>query len=309
MDPTQPLEELQPSNSIPLSPDQLSQQQPSLQPQDILTANTLQPSQTLLKKPWDLNNNPQTKAVTMPNPTVGSYTKNQQNPIQESDKSYVTVWLFSLLLGFLGVDRFYLGRIGTGLLKLFTFGGFGVWYLIDLILVLTGSTKDKNKMPLRGRDKHLKLSVIITIALYVLQIILDIVLISSGTVTKNLNNYFNSANQSNSNSSYTTVPIQDQTAIINFGDEISIASSDMTNSPSNTQTDCQNMQLYLNQIKTIKIPSGKVGQDFSLSLNLMQRVVGDCSSVVTSNFSVASIARYNMDLTSLETSLTTLSTS
>ena len=48
-------------------------------------------------------------------------------------------WMFALLMsvffGTLGVDRFILGHIGLGLLKLITFGGFGVWWLIDLILI------------------------------------------------------------------------------------------------------------------------------------------------------------------------------
>lgn len=48
-------------------------------------------------------------------------------------------WIFALLMsiffGTLGVDRFILGHIGLGLLKLITMGGFGIWWLIDLILI------------------------------------------------------------------------------------------------------------------------------------------------------------------------------
>lgn len=55
-------------------------------------------------------------------------------------------WLVTLLLcwifGVFGVHRFYLGRVGTGLLMLFTFGGLGIWYLIDLILVIVGNIRD-----------------------------------------------------------------------------------------------------------------------------------------------------------------------
>ena len=46
----------------------------------------------------------------------------------------VTGTVLSWLLGFLGADRFYKGQIGLGLLKIVTFGGFGIWYLIDAII-------------------------------------------------------------------------------------------------------------------------------------------------------------------------------
>lgn len=52
-------------------------------------------------------------------------------------KKWLTAFILSLLLGGIGVDRFYLGKAGTGILKLITFGGLGLWYLIDLILIAT----------------------------------------------------------------------------------------------------------------------------------------------------------------------------
>lgn len=48
------------------------------------------------------------------------------------------------------MDRFYLGKIGTGVLKLLTLGGYGIWIVIDLIFVLTGATKDKEGRNLAG---------------------------------------------------------------------------------------------------------------------------------------------------------------
>ena len=50
-------------------------------------------------------------------------------------KSKVVALILSIFLGELGIDRFYLGYIGTGILKLITCGGFGIWWLIDLITV------------------------------------------------------------------------------------------------------------------------------------------------------------------------------
>ena len=68
-------------------------------------------------------------------------------------KSFLVAWLLSLLLGFFGVDRFYLGKVGTGLAKLFTLGGLGVWYLIDLIMILANAAKDKNGLALEGHEQ------------------------------------------------------------------------------------------------------------------------------------------------------------
>lgn len=56
----------------------------------------------------------------------------------------VVAILLSLFLGGLGIDRFYLGYTGLGILKLITLGGLGIWALIDLILIITGILKPKN---------------------------------------------------------------------------------------------------------------------------------------------------------------------
>lgn len=84
------------------------------------------------------------------------------------EKSFVATWLFSLLLGYLGVDRFYLGKVGTGILKLITLGGCGIWYLIDLIMVLTNSTRDKDGDKLQGYEKNKTVAFIVTAAFLLL---------------------------------------------------------------------------------------------------------------------------------------------
>jgi TM2 domain-containing membrane protein YozV len=63
---------------------------------------------------------------------------------QISDKSRLVTLLFVVLLGFLGVHRFYVGKIGTGILMILTLGGLGIWALIDLIFVAVGSFRDKD---------------------------------------------------------------------------------------------------------------------------------------------------------------------
>ena len=93
--------------------------------------------------------------------------------VQQSNKSFLVTWLLSLLLGVFGVDRFYLGKVGTGILKLVTFGGLGIWALVDLILVLTNKTRDKQGLPLEGYDKHKKIALIVTGVFILLSIIVN----------------------------------------------------------------------------------------------------------------------------------------
>lgn len=89
-----------------------------------------------------------------------------QAPVQQ--KSFVVAWLLSLFLGVFGVDRFYLGKVGTGLLKLFTLGGFGIWALVDLIVILSGGARDKRGLPLAGHAQRKVMAWIITGVLIVI---------------------------------------------------------------------------------------------------------------------------------------------
>ncbi|MGU3293672.1 NINE protein [Williamsia sp. M5A3_1d] len=81
--------------------------------------------------------------------TTSSWFPVSQVPGLFSDKDWLTTVLISFFLGSLGIDRFWLGYTGLGILKLITCGGLGVWSLIDFILIILRKVPDSNGVPLR----------------------------------------------------------------------------------------------------------------------------------------------------------------
>ena len=61
-----------------------------------------------------------------------------------TDKRIMPAFLLCFLLGVFGAHRFYVGKVGTGLLQLFTLGGLGIWAFVDLIMIIVGAFTDKN---------------------------------------------------------------------------------------------------------------------------------------------------------------------
>lgn len=104
-----------PSSSTP------SPNHPSVQPQIVINNQTIQ--------------NPQ---ACSPNIIPGV-----------SRKSKIAALLLCIFLGGLGIHRFYVGKVGTGILYLLTGGIFGIGWIVDIILIAIGAFKDKFDLPLR----------------------------------------------------------------------------------------------------------------------------------------------------------------
>lgn len=67
--------------------------------------------------------------------------------IRYTNHYFLTTLLYSILLGLAGIDRFCLGHVGAAVGKLLTLGGAGIWWIIDIVLLITG-----NLMPEDGSN-------------------------------------------------------------------------------------------------------------------------------------------------------------
>ena len=82
---------------------------------------------------------------------VGNSMQAQAMQQMNSEKDWVITLILAILVGSLGIDRFYTGSILLGVLKLVTLGGLGLWWLIDLIMLVTGNYKDGDGNPIAAK--------------------------------------------------------------------------------------------------------------------------------------------------------------
>ena len=72
----------------------------------------------------------------------GCGAAHQSQGASQSQKRILPAAILCFFIGFLGVHRFYVGKVGTGILQLVTFGGLGIWAFIDFIMIVIGSFRD-----------------------------------------------------------------------------------------------------------------------------------------------------------------------
>ncbi|HUC96306.1 MAG TPA: TM2 domain-containing protein [Candidatus Saccharimonadales bacterium] len=158
------------------------------------------------------NTNTPTNNITKPPEVIAAEGTPAPNAVARppevvvnKQRHFLAVFFISFMWGTFGIDRFYLGKIWTGILKLLTFGGFGLWTIIDLVLIMSGSMRDKqgNEMLEAARYKKFASRTVLIFALVFGATILIVGVISVYEITQfiqgggiqNLQNLIPSGNQ------------------------------------------------------------------------------------------------------------------
>lgn len=68
----------------------------------------------------------------------------KSDSLTKLNPEWVVTLILAVLLGALGIHRFYVGKVGTGILMLITCGGFGIWALVDVIIIAMGNFQKKD---------------------------------------------------------------------------------------------------------------------------------------------------------------------
>lgn len=179
------------------------------------------------------------------NPTPPAQTTTA--PEEKSPKSAITALLLCLFFGAFGVHRFYVGKIGTGILMLITAGGFGIWTLVDLILIACCEFKDKEGKTLmfeKGRGSPVKIvltvigSLIVVFFVYIILLICFVLYFTSGLtgVIQDQISALRAGDLNKAYYSYTSKDFQDSTSLLDFKKFINIV-PELKNNKSASFTD------------------------------------------------------------------------
>lgn len=76
--------------------------------------------------------------------------------VTQKQRHFLAAFFLSFMWGVFGIDRFYLGKPVSGILKLVTLGGFGIWALIDLSMIMSGAMRDNNDNELLEFQRYKK---------------------------------------------------------------------------------------------------------------------------------------------------------
>jgi hypothetical protein len=88
--------------------------------------------------------------MTLPDAYHDDEPEDRSQPELPSKRSRGVALGLGFFGGVFGLHRFYVGKIGTGIAMLCTFGGLGVWWLYDIVLLATGEFRDADDQPLRN---------------------------------------------------------------------------------------------------------------------------------------------------------------
>jgi hypothetical protein len=124
----------------------------------------------------------------------------------KKQRHFLAVFFFSFMWGIFGIDRFYMGKYVSGILKLVTVGGFGIWALVDLSVVMSGGMRDSSGNEMLEYERYRKFArrtvtwfsvitgLILTVACYIAYVQL-MPLLQGGSIQELLKNFITGSEQ------------------------------------------------------------------------------------------------------------------